>query len=189
MTVANMRNWLFGALALCACALAWAMPAQAACAGGTCFVVAAGGNSGTNTTWTVTSGGTTCSCTPATTDAVILDSLAGNLTINAALSIGTLDASGTGGSGSPYTHTLAHNAFTLTINTGAANSLKFVAGMTYTPLNTSSLVAFAHTSGTAEITSAGKVFAAMTINGAGGTTQMDDNLAVNFSQNSALTVT
>ncbi len=180
-----MLKWLLG-IGLLACV--WSAPAEAAC-GPPCFVVAAGGNSASTSTWTTTSGGSTCTCTPTTTDAVILDSLAGQLTINGALSIGTLDASGTGGSGSPYTATLTHNGFTLTINTGAANSLKFSTQMGYTAAGTTSIVLFAHTSGTAEITSSGKIFAAMTVNGAGGTTQMDDDLTINKVQSSILTVT
>lgn len=120
--------------------------AEAACGAGsgTCFVVAGGGNSNSTATWSASSGGATCTCTPASSDAVILDSAAGNLTINAALSIQSLDASGTGGSGSPYTGTLTHNsAQTLTIN---GTLFKLVSGMTYTLGNTStSSITFADT--------------------------------------------
>lgn len=167
-----------------------ATPAFATCGSGsgTCFVVAGGGNSNSTSTWTATTGGSTCTCVPATSDAVILDSAAGQLTINAALTVASLDASGTGGSGSPYTNTLTHGAFTLTINTGVSNSLKFSAGMTYTPASTSALVTLTHTSGTANITSNGKKFFALTINGAGGTTRILDPLLVNFGNNSILTI-
>ncbi len=172
-----MLKWLLG-IGLLACI--WSAPAEAACAGGTCFVVAAGGNSATNTTWTLTSGGSSCACLPTTTDAVILDSLAGNLTVNGALSIGTLDASGTGGSGSPYTGILADAASTITINTGAANSLKFSSQMTFTAGNSaSSIVTFANTSGTAQITSNGKVFSVINMNGVGGTAQQLDDISIN----------
>lgn len=171
------------ALAVLLACLWWAAPAYAiACnsAGGTCFVVAAGGNSGTTTTWSNSSGGATCTCAPTTTSLVILDSLAGQLTINSNLSIGTLDASGTGGSGSPYTNTLtqASNA-TLTINTAATNSLKFSTQMTYSPGTAAATqVIFANTSGTAQITSSGKIFTTIVMNGVGGTAQQLDDIII-----------
>ncbi len=183
-----MLKWLLG-IGLLACV--WAAPAEAACAGGTCFVVAAGGNSSANTTWTLTSGGSACTCTPGTTDAVILDSLAGQLTLNASLSVGTFDASGTGGSGSPYTNTLTQASTTvLTINTAAANSLKFSSQMTYSPgVSTTTTVTFANTSGTAQITSNGKNFAGILVNGVGGTAQQLDDISITAQTGSALTVT
>ena len=185
----NIRNWLLAAFALLACA--WAAPASAACAGGTCFVVAAGGNSATNTTWTLTSNGATCSCTPGATDAVILDSAAGQLTISGSFSVGTLDATGTGGSGSPYTSTVTHTANTIQINTAAANSFKLVPGMGWTSGASNAVtITFANTSGSAHITSAGKNFAAIVLNGVGGTVVQDDDLNItNATSNGTLTIT
>ncbi len=182
-----MLKWLLG-IGLLACV--WSAPALATC-GGTCFVVAAGGSASVNTTWATSSGGTTCTCLPAATDAIILDSLAGNLTLNTNTAVTSLDASGTGGSGSPYTGTLTHqNSTTLTINTAGTNALKFSSQMTYTPgSTTSALVTFTHTSGTATITSAGKNFNAITLNGVGGTVSQADNLSITNIQNAILTIT
>lgn len=125
-----LRAGLF-ALGLLIAQFAVSAPALAVCgvASGTCFVVAAGGNSNSTSTWSASSGGATCTCTPASTDAVILDSLAGHLTVNAALSAASLDESGTGGSGSPYTNTLTINSgqtFTIT-----GNLFKLVVGATF----------------------------------------------------------
>ena len=194
MSSNNMRYWLLAALALLACV--WAAPVNAACAGGTCFVVPGGGNSNSTATWSTdaTSSHTTCTCVPTTTDNVILDSSSGQLTINAALSIGTLDASGTGGTGVPYDKTLTHsNTFALTINTAAANSLKFSTQMTYSPAtgNTTKVI-FANTSGTAVLTSSGKVFTAVEMNGVNGTVQLADNIDITHgtaNSNPTLTIT
>lgn len=141
---------------------------------GTCFVVAAGGNSNATSTWTDTTGGATCTCVPIAGDAVILDSAAGQLTISAAFPVGTFDASGTGGNGSPYAGTLTHNAFTMTVS---GNLFKLVAGMTYSPGSSSRIVAFTSTSGTVLITTAGKTMGGVTLNGTGGTFQLQDALA------------
>ncbi len=191
-----LRTFSSSLLALLAlAAAAWLSPAsavQCSVGGGTCFVVAAGGNSNSTSTWANTSNGSTCTCVPATTDNVVLDSAAGALSINAALSVGTFDASGTGpgGSGSPYTNTLTHAAgITLTINTASGNSLRFPSQMTYSPGNATSTVSFANTTGTATLTSGGKNLAAVTINtGAGGVVQGDD-LNVTAIQNSTTTLT
>jgi hypothetical protein len=175
------KRLFFAPLALLACV--WTAPATAACSGGTCYVVAAGGNSGTAATWTTTSGGATCSCTPATTDNVILDGAAGQLTINTSLSVGTFDASA-------YNGTLTQaSAAVLTINTGAANSLKFSSGMTYSPgASSATNITFANTSGTAVMTTAGKNLPSITLNGVGGTVQQADDLTATAVNNSSLTI-
>lgn len=168
--------------------LALPLAANAACGAGagTCFVVAAGGNSNSTSTWSASSGGATCTCVPAATDAVILDSAAGNLTANAALSIASIDASGTGGSGSPYTGTLTHNAG-VTITIGGL-LFKLVAGMTYTVSNNqTSILSFTSTSGTTAITTAGKTMGQTTLNGAGGTFQLQDNFTGQAQSTTTLT--
>lgn len=144
--------------------------ANAACGGGgsQCFVVAAGGNSGTAATWSATSGGATCSGTtcatgPAATDSVCLDNAAGNLTINAALSIAGFDESGTctGGSGIAYTNVVTHNAFTLT-NSGTTHLL--VAGK-YTAAGATSVTSFTNAGGgTVAVTTAGNSLGNITVN-------------------------
>ncbi|HLH95005.1 MAG TPA: hypothetical protein VKW08_07795 [Xanthobacteraceae bacterium] len=172
------------AAALVAMQVFGAAPAEATGCGtgtGTCFVTPGGGSSNVNTVWSQNSGGGSCTCLPASGDAVILDSAAGNLTIAAALTIGSLDASGTGGSGSPYTGTLTHNAgFTLGIT---GNLFKLVPGMTYAPAAVRT-ISFTSTSGTTLITSAGKLLPTVTYNGAGGDFQQQDN----FTYQSAPTV-
>jgi len=152
-----------------------------------------GGNGSTwhvasgNTNWSTTSGGASNATEPGTGDVAILDGNSPSNTISTAFTIQGLDC--TGGTGS-FANTLTHNtAVTLTINTGAATSLRFSSGMTYTPASTSSLITFTNTTGTAQLTSAGKAFTAITVNGAGGTVQQQDNLNVNAVTNSILTVT
>lgn len=143
----------------------------------------------TPTNWATTSGGSNNASVPTTTDVAIFDSNSGtgNSVIGASTTVQGLDC--TGGTGS-YAGTITHNTgVTLTINTGAASSLRFSAGMTYTPASTSSLITFSNTTGTAQLTSAGKAFAAITMNGVGGTCQQQDALNINAITNSILTVT
>ena len=157
--------FLFLALLVCA---VWASPALATCGsgGGTCFVVVAGGNSNATTTWSASSGGVTCTCTPASSDAVILDNLAGQLTINATLTIQSLDASGTSpGSGSPYTGTLTNNSHAITIN---GNLFKLTNLMTWTPTASTASLTFADaTNEVVNITTGGHTLGAITLGSTG----------------------
>lgn len=142
-----------------------------------------------NTNWATTSGGANNASVPTTTDVAVFDSNSGvgNSVIGASITVQGLDC--TGGTGN-YAGTITHNTgVTLTINTGAATSLRLASGMTYTPASTTSLITFTHTTGTAQITSAGKTFTAITINGAGGTTQQQDDLSISAILNSILTIT
>ena len=142
-----------------------------------------------NTNWATTSGGANNASVPGVSDVAIFDSNSGvgNSVIGANITVQGLDC--TGGTGN-YAGTITHNSsVTLTINTGAASSVRFSAGMTYTAAATTSLVTLTHTSGTANITSNGQRFGALTINGAGGTTQLLDALRVDVVANSTLTVT
>ncbi len=142
-----------------------------------------------NTNWAATSGGANNQSVPGVGDVAIFDSNSGvgNSVIGANITIQGLDC--TGGTGN-YAGTITHNnSVTLTINTGAASSFRFSAGMTYTIGGLTSIVTFTHTSGTATITSNGKRFAALTVNGAGGTTTPTDALRVDATTNSPLTVT
>ena len=146
-------------------------------------------NAITNTNWATTSGGANNASVPTTTDIAIFDSNSGtgNSVISAGITIAGLDCQG--GTGN-YAGTITHNAsVTLTLNTGAANALRFSSGMTYAPGATTSLITFTHTSGTATVTSAGQKFGALTINGAGGTTQLVDALQVNAVASALLTLT
>jgi hypothetical protein len=64
-----------------------------------------------------------------------------------------------------------------------------VSGMTYTASAATSIVAFTHTSGTADVTSGGKRLGGLTVNGAGGTTRLLDALRTDLFATSALTIT
>lgn len=146
-------------------------------------------NSSPTTNWANSSGGTGNQTAPGTGDVAIFDgsSGTGNSVISANITVQGLDC--TGGTGD-YAGTITHNSgVTLTINTGAASSIRFSAGMTYTAASTTALVTFTHTTGTANITSNGKKFGGININGAGGTTQLLDDIQVNAVQNSKLLIT
>lgn len=151
--------------------LALPSTANAACAGGTCFGIATG-NWGTTGTWSLTSNGVSCVCTPGAGDAIVFDVAGSNgktFTMEAAYSISTLISTCT-------TCTLVQNSFTMTVT---GNTLTLTSGMTYSPTNsTASLVLFTSTSGTVALTSGGKNFAAITVNGVGGTLQLQDDLNV-----------
>ena len=123
---------------------------------------------------------------PSTGDIAIFDSNgAGTCTIAAAVTVQAFDCQG--GTGN-YAGTIAHNAFTITINS-SGNGFRLASGMTYTPSAVTSIVAFTNTSGTANLTTAGHALAAVTVNGAGGTVQQQDNLSVNAVASAVITVT
>lgn len=156
-------------------------PANAACVGGTCFAIATG-NWGTAGTWSITSGGVSCVCTPATGDAIVLDAASGAVTVTmeAAYSIASLDATG-------FTGTLTQNAFTMTVS---GNTFKLVAGMTYTPVSPTRIISFTSASGTTAITTAGKTLGGIAF-GTGpvttGTYQLQD--AIIYRSDGAFTLT
>jgi hypothetical protein len=138
-----------------------------------------------NTNWAATDGGAGNQSVPTTTDDVFFTASSPSpAVISAAITVRSVNFTG-------YTGTITHNAsVTLTINTGSATSLLFSSGMTYTPAATTSLITFTHTSGTADITSNGKQLAGLTINGAGGTTRLLDDLSVDrAATNSTFTLT
>jgi hypothetical protein len=150
-------------------------PALAVCGtgvGNCFFATSPGGNSNDTTKWfNATNATGACSCVPLAGDTVTLDATAGNLTVNAAFTTGSFDATG-------YTGTLAGSSAWNTNGT----TFKLVAGMTFSYTGT---VTFSG-SGTDVITSAGKTFQNMTLNGTG-TYQFADTLAVN--PNGTLTLT
>jgi hypothetical protein len=142
-----------------------------------------------NTNWAATSGGANNQTVPGTSDLAIFDgnSGTGNSVIGASITVQGLDC--TGGTGN-YAGTITHNtAVTLTINTGAASSLRLSAGMTYTPASATSLITFSNTTGTANITCAGQKLWAITVNGVGGTVQQLDALLINAGLAAILTIT
>ena len=142
-----------------------------------------------NTNWATSSGAANNASVPGVGDLAIFDSNSGvgNSVIGANITVQGLDC--TGGTGT-YAGTITHNtSVTLTINTGAASSLRLTGGMTYTPASVTSIITLTHTSGTANITCAGQKLWALNINGAGGTTKTLDALLVNAGANAVLTVT
>jgi hypothetical protein len=145
-----------------------------------------------STNWAATSGGAGNQTVPGTSDVAIFDSNSGtgNSVIGASTAVQSLECDGSTLGTGAYAGTLTQNAgVVLTLNTGQANTLRFSAGMTYTPANSNAIVTLTHTSGTANIKSNGQKLFGLTINGAGGTTQILDTLLVNAGQNATLTVT
>jgi hypothetical protein len=142
-----------------------------------------------NTNWATTSGGANNATVPGTGDLAIFDGGSGtsNSVIGASITVQGVDC--TGGTGN-YTGTITHNTgVTLTINTGAASSIRFNSSMTYTAASASSLITFSNTSGTANITCGGQKFWAITVNGVGGTVQQLDALLINAGASATLTIT
>lgn len=152
------------------------------------FWVGGGANTGWtatgNTNWAATSGGANNASVPGVGDRVIFDANSGTGTAAISNNITVQSVNCTG-----YTGIITHGAFTLTLNTAAVDTFLLVAGMTYTPSASTSVVALTHTSGTADLTLAGKRLGGLTINGAGGTTRLLDALRVDFAAGSTLTLT
>lgn len=125
-------------------------------------------------------------------DVAVFDSNSGvgNSVIGANITVQGLECDGSTAGTGTYAGTLTHNtSVTPTINSGLANSFRLTSGMTYTAASASATVAFTNTSGTAQLKSAGKALGALTINGAGGTVQLQDDLSVNAAANATLTLT
>jgi hypothetical protein len=76
-----------------------------------------------------------------------------------------------------YAATFTHDAGIVLTVAGSGVTVKWVSGMTYTLGSVTAGVTFTGTSGTNLFTSAGKTFGAIVQNGAGGTTQLQDDLA------------
>ena len=113
-----------------------------------------------NTNWSASSGGANNASVPGVSDVAKFDanSGTGNAVISAAITLQGLDCTG-------YAGTITHNAsVTLSINTASVASLLLSAAMTYTAAAVTSVIAFIHTSGTADITTNGERLGALTIN-------------------------
>ena len=136
-----------------------------------------------NTNWATSSGGAANATEPGTSDVAIFDASSPACTVNLAPTIQGLDCQG--GTGN-YANTLSCGGNTFTINSSGAGAFRLSSGMTFTSPGS---ITFTHTSGTANLTSAGQTFPSIVINGAGGTTQQQDNLLINAAQNSALQLT
>jgi hypothetical protein len=141
--------------------------------------------------WSTTSGGGPVAAFPIAGDTAVFDGGSSfTCTINVAISVAVLDCDH-GGAPGPFTGTIMHNNLTATIVNGtAAGTLRFSSAMNYANTGTTgSLFTFTHTSGTAQITSAGQRFAAITANCPGGTVQPQDNLRIDGCPNALLTIT
>ncbi len=148
-----------------------------------------------NTNWAATSGGANNQSVPGSTDIAIFDSNSGTGTsvIDANITIQGLECDGSTLGTGAYGGTLTHNSpVTVTLNTGAANTLRLASGMTYTAVGAISTFTLTHTSGTANVKTYGKRLSRLTINGTGGTTTLLDDLRVDAmapSASSILTIT
>jgi hypothetical protein len=118
-----------------------------------------------NTNWSTSSGGANNASVPTSTDDVCFDSNSGtgNSVIAAVITVKSLDCSGTGGSGSPYTGTLTHNAVNLDIE----NSLTLFSQMTYTIASASSTLNFLGSTSGQTVTLGGQSTGSVIFNGTG----------------------
>lgn len=157
---------------------------------GTCFAIATG-NWNAGASWSDTSGGASCSATctvgPVAGDDVFLNGASGAITstISASQSMGSVDFNG-------FTGTLAYSGSSRIITLNGAGSfklLRFASGMTTNTPTSGSGWTFTHTTGTANLTSAGKTLGDVTLNGTGGTVQLQDNLTTGFTNLNNVTVT
>jgi hypothetical protein len=127
--------------------------------------------------WATTSGGA-ASGTPATGDTAIFDSHSSQTcTIAAAVSLASLDCQG--GTGN-FVGTLNHGGFIVTISVAGAAAFRLAPGMIYVATSAAATVTFTNTAGIAALTSAGQALQNLTINGAGGTIQQQDNLVLGY---------
>lgn len=146
-----------------------------------------GGGSSTNwnatvpTNWSLTDGGAGGATVPAVGDNVFFtgNSGTGASVWNTSISLNSLVCTGS-------KNLVTHNgAITLTIS-GGDLALPSGVGGTYTAASQTSLFLFSGTSGTQKITSSGKTMGALTLNGVGGTFQLQDNLNVSATANSSV---
>ncbi|MFH1910386.1 MAG: hypothetical protein ABIJ72_04370, partial [bacterium] len=130
-------------------------------AGLTKYPITTGGNWSADATWTLNADGTANATTkPDAADDVIMNATSGPITIDATAVAKSLNCTG-------YTNTLTHNAVTLTVS----GSVTLAAGMTYTPLATSTIIMNA----TGTLTTGGKLLPLLT--STSGTLTLGDNLS------------
>ncbi len=141
-------------------------------------------NSSPTTNWANSSGGTGNQTAPATGDDVTFDNSSGTgaSVWNTAISLNSLVCNAS-------RNTVTHNSGTTITISGGNLSLPGGVGSTYTAGATTALFTLTGTSGTQQITSNGKNFGALTLNGAGGTFQLQDNLNCTTLVNSTITLT
>lgn len=138
-----------------------------------------------NTNWSASSGGANNASVPTTGDLVIFDAASGSGTCvwNFAVSQIGFDAHA-------FTGTITHNtSITITISAASTTAIRLPATGTYTAASATALFTITATSGTVDITSNGKRFGGLTVNGAGHTTRLLDALRVDAFASSTLTLT
>lgn len=124
--------------------------------------------------WALTSGGAGGQAVPTSSDDVFFDAASGAVTITIGAGSTCLNFDATG-----FTGTIAGSSgWTI------AGNFLLVAGLTFT--NTS-IITFTATSGTKTITTAGKTIGGITLNGVGGTWQLQDHLIIDVAKNLTLT--
>lgn len=126
----------------------------------------------TGANWSV--GGVPQAAPPGATDDVHIGNGTGatnnNITLTASTTVQSVDCTG-------YTGVFTHNNnLVLTIS---GNTFKLVAGMTYTRA-ANTRITFTSTSGTTQITTGGKTMGRVTINGPGGTFELQDDWVSEF---------
>lgn len=168
-----MLRKLLLALFLTLCSVAGAQAANCAT---TAFANRSGGGNwsatGASSVWVTTSGGAT-QCDLVAGNNVVFDAntAAGTYTMDASISINSLDTDGV--TSSPAV-VWAQNATTLTVSGNdagavAGQTFRLVSGLTYSGAAINRVITFTSTSGTSTITFGGKSLGSINFNGAGGT--------------------
>lgn len=141
-------------------------------------------NSSPTTNWANSSGGTGNQTAPATGDDVTFDNASGTgaSVWNTAISLNSLTCSAS-------RNTVTHNTSTTITISGGNLSLPGGAGSTYTANSATAIFSITGTTGTQQITSNGKNFGGLTLNGVGGTFQLQDNFNCSAAAGSAITLT
>ncbi|WP_409188444.1 hypothetical protein [Bradyrhizobium sp. RDM4] len=140
-------------------------------------------NSSPVTNWANSSGGAGNQTAPVAGDSVFFDGNSGTgvLSLNVSISLATLDCTGS-------KNQIQHgSSITITISSGNL-ILPTGVGGTYTHLGFTSVFAMTGTSGTQQLKTNGNALGSLTINGVGGTTQLQDALTATTA-NAVLTLT
>ena len=132
-------------------------------------------NATANTNWSTSSGGSNNASVPTTTDDVCFDANSPAGTISASTAINSIDMTG-------FTHTLTWNSSVALTIDGNGVTAKLAGTVSFT--GSTGTIIFTGTSGTTLFTSGGNTPGGITVNGAGGTVQLQDNLSLNVSAGS-----
>ena len=163
----------------------WASPASAACGGtavhgGThaCYLISGATSWTVSGAWSNTAGGTSCACTPATTDDVVLDGFTSTATVGNAITVNSLDTNLGGDAQGAFTGVLTQSA-TLTIG---GDYFYLNAPMTWTQSGTR-FVIFTSTTGSSgtptQVWPNGVQLGNVNFSGSGGYFELESNLSMN----------